>query len=105
VAWVALLVWLAGAALAADPLLGRWQYPDGTVMEFAKGGVLTLRSPGKEPERLHYWVEEDSSLIMVSEEQTMIVTFALSRDGKLLTIYGQERPGQPPQVLERTPKP
>lgn len=98
-----LLCWMAGPVLAADPLLGKWKYPDGTVMEFAKGGALTLRPPSREPERLYYWVEDDSSLVMVGEDQTMIVSFALSRDAKQLKFFGQEKPGQPPQVLERIP--
>ncbi len=98
--WLALL--LATQAQAADPLQGKWKYPDNTVLEFASGGVLNLPpNAAGEAERWLYWVEDDSTLVLVREEETMTMSFSVSKDGKRLTLYSEDRPGPAPQVLER----
>jgi hypothetical protein len=92
------------AAAAQDPLVGQWRYTNGTIMEFSADGFLTIRPPnGGDVEKMRYFVEDDSTLVMVQEDdQTMTTGFKISANGKRLALDSmEESKSRPQEFLER----
>jgi uncharacterized protein (DUF2147 family) len=92
------------AAAAQDPLVGQWRYANGAIMEFSADGVLTIRPPnGGAVNKMRYFVEDDSTLVMLQEDdQTMTTGFKVSANGKRLTLDSMEEgKGRPQEFLER----
>ena len=82
----------AGGGWAADALAGRWQHPDGTVMDFSGDGTLLMKlKPETEPGRMYYAIEGDNILTLVREDSTTLsMRFRLSGDNKRLTLTSLE---------------
>jgi|GEM_PF-3614997 len=97
---------LAGAALAADAVAGRWKHPDGTVMEFSGDGTLLIKAkPEAEAARMYYTIEGNNILTLVREDNTtMSMRFRVSGDKKRLTLTSLDvDAGEKvqPEVLQR----
>lgn len=91
-------------AAAQDPLVGQWRYPNGATMEFTADGFLIVRpAHGGAENRMRYFVEDGSTLVMVQEDdQTMTTGFSISANGKRLTLDSMEEGrGRPQEFLDR----
>jgi uncharacterized protein (DUF2147 family) len=101
---LALLLVLAALAAAQEPLVGKWRYPNGAIMEFSPEGVLTIKpANGGAENKMRYFVEDGSTLVMVQEDdQTLTTGFQVSANGKRLTIDSMDDGrGRPQEFLER----
>lgn len=101
---LALLLVLAALAAAQEPLVGKWRYPNGTVMEFSAEGVLTIRpANGGAENKMRYFVEDGSTLVLLQEDdQTLTTGFTISANGKRLAIDSMDDGrGRPQEFLER----
>lgn len=104
VLFLALLLVLTALVAAQEPLVGKWRYPNGTVMEFSAEGVLTIRpANGGAENKMRYFVEDGSTLVMLQEDdQTLTTGFQISANGKRLTIDSMDDGrGKPQEFLER----